>query len=131
MTVFQEFVERARQKVNPSDLTYRAVAERLNEANGFKRILDVGNTMLIVNPRFDSKNPVEPGTAEWIIQWHQWTGDFLTAPDTFFIWWNDPADLQYLVDAGHYTAHKEKLRQDDLEVQRVQAKSFADRFLRR
>jgi hypothetical protein len=130
MSIYQEFVDRAREKVNPSHLDYYTVERRLSRENGFSKILDV-RSLLIVNPRADPHNPVEPSAAEWQIQWKQWTGEFLGAPDNFFIWWNDPSDLKYLIDEGHYATHREEQRQHDLKIQMEQVKSFNERFLRR
>lgn len=130
MTIYQEFVDRAKEKVNPSHLDYYTVARRLSRENGFTKILDVGS-LLIVNPRADPDNPVDPTSSEWEIQWKEWTGEFLGASDKFFIWWNDPSDLKYLIDEGYYAAHLDEQRKHDLKTLMEQAKAFNAGFLRR
>lgn len=119
MTIYQEFVDRAKEKVNPSHLDYYTVARRLTPENGFRKKLDIG-AMIIVDPRADLDNPVDPTSSEWQIQWHQWTGEFLGASDNFFIWWNDPSDLKYLIEENHYSAHLDERRKEDAEALKKQ-----------
>lgn len=115
MTIVQEFIDRAKGKVNPSHLTRSTVISRLTEANGFKDLGNVGDSMILVNPSFDPDNVVDPTSSEWLIQWHSWTGKFLQAPALFFVWWNDPTDLKYLIEEGHIEAHLEEMKRQRQE----------------
>lgn len=119
MSIYQEFVDRAKEKVNPSHLDYYTVAGRLTPENGFRKKLDIG-AMIIVDTCADPDNPVDPISFEWEIQWHQWTGKFLGASDNFFIWWNDPSDLKYLIEEDHYSAHLAERRKKDAESLKAQ-----------
>jgi hypothetical protein len=119
MSIYQEFVDRAKEKVNPSHLDYYTVARRLTPENGFRKKLDIG-ALIIVDPRADPDNPVDPTSSEWEIQWKTWTGEFLGASDNFFIWWNDPSDLKYLVEENHYSDHLDERRRDDAKALKEQ-----------
>jgi hypothetical protein len=129
MTTLQYFVNFARGKVDHTQLTRRTVLARLTEANGFKVIMDGGNT-LIVSPRADPKNIIEPGNAEWVFQWDGQTGELSIAPDLFFVWWNNPKDLKNLVENGHYAAHEQELRNIQWEKDRAFDRNLADKMMR-
>lgn len=129
MTVLQNFVNFARGKVDHTSLNRRAVLSRLTAANGFKIIMDGGAT-LVVSPRADPKNIIEPGSGEWVFQWDIQTGELLIAPDLFFVWWNNPNDLKNLIENGHYAAHEQELRNIQWEKDRAFDRNFADKFMR-
>lgn len=129
MTVLQNFVNFARGKVDHRSLTRRNVLSRLTEANGFKVIMDGGAT-LVVSPRADPKNIIEPGSGEWVFQWDVQTGELSIAPDLFFVWWNNPNDLKNLIENGHYAAHEQELLNIQREKDRAFSRHLADKFMR-